>query len=127
MKPFDLKKALAGDPVVLSNGKKVTAIAHFPNAHNKYRVVAEIEGILRTFTEEGQEIDQYHSTNVLCMAPIQKEVWINLYSNEYSVTGVRSGGATYRTEAEARHGAYEVGTTTPSANYLGSQKITVEV
>jgi hypothetical protein len=44
MKPFNLEKALAGDPVVTRDGQKVTGIYHFEKSKTGFPVIAHIEG-----------------------------------------------------------------------------------
>lgn len=57
--PFDLQKALEGDPVVTRAGRKVKQITLF-NVLNPYRVVGVVDGLIMSFQTDGQSSDSKH-------------------------------------------------------------------
>lgn len=82
MKPFNLEKALAGDPVVTRDGRKVTEIVHFKTLNNPQNIIAVLNGRLFPFYENGQYIAQDTEFD-LFMAPkiVKKSGWLNVYPN----------------------------------------------
>jgi len=54
MKPFNLKKALAGEPVVTRNGLRVSEIHLFETYRNNHPVVAVVENELTRFNLDGK-------------------------------------------------------------------------
>lgn len=80
MKPFDLEKALAGEPVVTRNGARVTKICVFEDVKDSYPVITSINGRIRSFTSKGAYVnDDSTSPYDLFMAPKKRTVWVNLY------------------------------------------------
>jgi hypothetical protein len=69
MKPFNLKKALAGEPVVTRNGLRVSEIHLFETYRNNHPVVAVVENELTRFNLDGKYWlrDTSDSTNDLFM------------------------------------------------------------
>jgi len=81
MKPFNLKDALAGKPVVNRDGTRVTQIAYFPAA-DPYPVYALLEGseAVDSFTELGNYFSQNQASGVdLFMASTKKTGFVNIY------------------------------------------------
>lgn len=82
MKPFDLKKAISGDPIVTKDGRKARFITHIPEC--TYGVVVVLEGanVPSAYNEKGlstfsTEIDAYD----LFMATKKRTVYVNFYEN----------------------------------------------
>lgn len=123
MKPFDLQKALAGEPVITRKGRKVVRIAHFPEAHEMHRVVALVEGDLIPIThDEGGRNLSYNSTlHDLFMAPKKVTVWVVALSGDES-HGTRCGGYFYDTKEEAIDM-----TNTKSPDYIGVFPVEIEI
>lgn len=44
LKPFNLEKALAGDPVITRNCRKVLQISYFSDAQDQYKLMVLVEG-----------------------------------------------------------------------------------
>lgn len=87
--PFNLSRALYGDPVVTREGRKVLEI-HCMAKDVKHPVIAIIEdyGDSMQFTKSGMVI---HNTEVydLFMAPKTEKRWVNLYyTNGYITTSI---------------------------------------
>jgi hypothetical protein len=99
MKPFDLQKALAGEPVVTRGGKKVTQVTLF-DVNNYFLLAAVIEGELFKFLENGKvNSSGVESQNDLFMA--ETGSWINLFYNK-TENLVWLGVNRYQTEEEAQ-------------------------
>jgi hypothetical protein len=54
MKPFDLEKALAGDPVITGDGRKVEELYYFKKLKNIFPIAAVIDGNLYTYQTNGR-------------------------------------------------------------------------
>jgi hypothetical protein len=78
-KPFDLERALAGDPVVTRNGRPVTQLVKFDVGN----VISPVCGVLGdnilTWRVDGRHFSNCGSTYDLFMAPKKRTVWVNLY------------------------------------------------
>ena len=81
MKPFDLKRALAGDPVVTRDGRKIEFVAHDPKAGAGFRILARREGesCASSFYTDGKHTDGIELPYDLFMAPTKREAWVNVY------------------------------------------------
>jgi hypothetical protein len=100
MKPFDLQKALAGEPVVTRDGDKVTEIHNFSTRHGEFTVFAIIEGGFLTFNKNGKHHAEFIDDDFdLFMA--EPEQWINLFYNP-TQNLVWLGVNRYKTEEEAK-------------------------
>ena len=102
LKPFNLEKALAGDPVVTRDGKQVTDIAIFNSLNDKRNLFAVIDGQFYQFTKNGSYIE-YEKVEYcldLFMAPkiVKKSGWINIYPY------AKSGFAIFNTKDDADKG-----------------------
>ena len=86
MKPFDLTKALAGDPVVTRDGRPVTEIHLFKTAARANVIGAVVNGAICTFRECGRYYSDSESCFDLFMAPKKRTVWVNLYPCARSAT-----------------------------------------
>lgn len=97
MKPFNLERAIAGDPVQTKNGKPVSQLTVFKSV-DKYNVIGVVDGEIDSWDEWGNspliiEPESYQ----LVMAPEKKTGWLNLYEWE---DGQRAG-IVYNSEEEA--------------------------
>lgn len=80
MKPFNLERALAGDPVITRDEKKVSEIHYFSTARGSAPLIAIIEGVYFWFSEEGKYWESGSlSTHDLFMAPKTKTYWYAVY------------------------------------------------
>ena len=93
MKPFDLKAALAGAPVVTRDGKAVKWIAHDPGAIESSRVIARIGNATghEKFYESGQTWNWTETQSDLFMAPVKREGWVNIYKTPSGVPYAKCG------------------------------------
>jgi len=99
MRPFDLAKALAGEPVITREGKQVTDIHHFKTVRREGNVIAVIDGDWFTFSPDGAYNKLHGNSNMdLFMAPVKRQEWRNIYK------GKNSGKLTV---SPARYASYE--------------------
>lgn len=100
MKPFDLQKALAGEPVITRTGMKVTELIQMPLTKDVvYRTA--LNNILHAVTETGVRANYYpdQSNWDLFMAPKKREIWVNEYQ---IVTGNYWFGMGHQSEEGAK-------------------------
>lgn len=100
MKPFDLQKALAGEPVMTREGDKVVQLHYFPNLGSDFKVIAHIE---HRFTFDTFKINGMYSqsSSKLDLVMANQERWANIYWDEIS-SKAYSGDTIYSTEEEAK-------------------------
>jgi len=82
MKQFNLEKALAGDPVITRNGKKVEEIKLFKTKINNNKVLfGVIDGWVLSFNIDGRNnsILRFDTEYDLFMAPVKHIGWVNRY------------------------------------------------
>jgi hypothetical protein len=87
MKPFNLKKALAGESVITRDGRKALQILHFDKV-----VDQNANGVIATFIEDGNSIIEYYingnyfqeeeSEYDLFMDTKTKKLWIAVSKNQ---------------------------------------------
>ena len=79
MKPFDLKQALSGKPVVTRDGRKVEEIKYFKTANlDLNKVAAVINGVIHFCNENGSHHPPHEHMADLFMAPEKREWWVGL-------------------------------------------------
>lgn len=90
MKPFDIERAKAGDPVVTRDGRKVRILC-YDKKDDSYPIVALIENeaedeFTESFTLEGKYWDKKteEESEDLFMAPIKKTMYVNLYKHGHA-------------------------------------------
>lgn len=59
--PFDLEKALAGEPVITRDGREVTQVTLF-ECESRYPVYAVVDGAICSFTKTGSDYDNGQSS-----------------------------------------------------------------
>ena len=98
-KPFDLKRALAGDKVVTREGLVVNEIHHFKSVSSMYDVLVSVNGSVYACTKEGLYIFPEETRFDLFMAPRTKrfEAWVSVYQTGF-------GGVTWNNEYDASVG-----------------------
>ena len=69
MKPFDLKKAIAGKKVVTRDGHEVTEFYYLPTVTSRFSICAVINGEAYLFTVLGKLVIEGQSDLDLFMAP----------------------------------------------------------
>ncbi len=90
MKPFDLKAALAGAPVVTRDGREVQWLKHDPEANLPSRILARIgeSGCHVPLYENGFLWSNRESQTDLFMATVKREGWVNLHTCTTGQPGV---------------------------------------
>jgi hypothetical protein len=106
MKKFNLERALAGEPVVTRNGKKVTELHLFKNEILIQPLYGTIEGVndVLYWTTKGIYNPTKESSWDLFMAGEKKSRWVNVY--DYGDTLV-IGDARSESKEEAVISKYE--------------------
>lgn len=89
MKPFNLERALAGDPVVTRDGRKVEEVTMLKKADVQKKVIAVIDGYIRSYYPHGtrQGDQSMILSHDLFMAPVKKTYYTNVYSRVNPLTG----------------------------------------
>lgn len=104
MKPFDLEKAKAGEPVMTQNGLKARVIC-FDRKEVDFPLVALVTDpesgteTLETYQADGGYTTAGAVTSFdLVMAPVKKEGWMNIYSHDGGVFASVRGGPIFATK-----------------------------
>lgn len=84
MKPFDLERALAGDPVVTRDGRKVDEIVLLQKALNTdYCLIVVIAGYLCAYFATGSKgRSELARPSDLFMDTVKKTLYQNIFKNE---------------------------------------------
>lgn len=86
MEPFDLERALAGEPVVTRDGREVTEIHFFKTDQGDYPLIAVIDENQEAFTKDGFfASSREECESDLFMKPKVVEGWINVYQEGDSI------------------------------------------
>ncbi len=102
MKPFNLERALAGDPVVAYGGAPVTGL-HLFNTESVYKLYGECLGGIISWTIKGKyRATDGASPHDLCMAPIKRAGWINIYNDVTNPVSPIAQSCIYETKVEAQ-------------------------
>lgn len=110
MKPFNLEKALAGDPVVTRKGYKVTSLKHYPEADQDGFCISAI-----IHTQDEVEVETFKingtfyfrtSENEYDLFMGESEKWVNIYYNPEKKECW--AGRVYTIESEARFNGLNV-------------------
>ena len=81
MKPFDLERALVGDPVVTRSGTTVTEIHYLKTVQNDAQVISVINGDVYFHKKDGKRWC-YDEENDLFMVSTKKTGWMNIMKGE---------------------------------------------
>lgn len=128
MKPFDLQKALAGEPVVTRDGFSVCQLKVF-TLNREGKNVCKLCGvvlipngndIIDNWTIDGVwNIGQKQSRNDLFMATKKRTVWVNLYSSGW--------GRYYKSEDEADEADANILGDKDQRNRIGGKAHAIEI
>ena len=118
LKPFDLEKALAGEPVVTRDGQEVTQLKKFDVDGEP--LVGVHDGTIETWEIDGSYINHTQESLLdLFMAPVEKVVWVNVYEKD---GGRITLGNFYNTEDAATGGKDCF-----ASKYLGAFPLTIKL
>jgi hypothetical protein len=82
MKEFNLDKAVAGEPLVTRDGRKVAEFHHFITDGSKFPCVAMVSGAATWVTLQGRDVGPGRdSANDLFMAPKMVTKYLNVYDS----------------------------------------------
>jgi hypothetical protein len=110
-KPFDLERALAGDPVVTREGRTVTQLVKFDVGGAIDVVYGVFDGHISSWSVNGRYWSDCESKHDIFMAPKKRTVWVNLYGD----------GLCYRYDSKAE--ADEAS----ASNRIGNRAYPVEI
>lgn len=80
MKPFNLEKALAGDPVVTRCGEPVHDLHYLEHSRMSQKLVAVVNGTPFYANDDGTyQLGRKESQYDLFMAPVKRTVWGVMY------------------------------------------------
>jgi len=129
-KPFDLQKALAGEPVVTNEGVpanyKFTAVNDLIEHHHVFTYI-DNKGRewVTVVNDEGMASDGFsliRKSAKLFMAPVKKTVWVNMYKSFPAGSFWLGRTTTYESEQAAREvPGYK------SSDYIGTYPIEIEL
>ena len=98
LKPFNLERALAGDPVVTKSGRQVEQITLF-NASG-HCIAGVVDGFLHKWQNDGKFIIDMQHQYDLFMAPIEKTGWMMISTSNIQGIMARTS-CIYETEESA--------------------------
>lgn len=100
MKPFNLQRAIAGDPIMTRDGRKVKLIAHLPEMWHDFNVVCLIEDDrIETYTRGGQYDPREKDYCLdIFMVPKKHTVWVNFYDDGTAVWNISKENADHHDE-----------------------------
>lgn len=102
--PFDLERALAGDPVQTRAGIAFTQ-AHKFDTNNPYCLAGVVGGEVRRYTKEGFFYSNGAVSNLdLFMAPKVREYWVNVWKGTTPLNSLYLG-VEHESEKEAKDSA----------------------
>lgn len=86
LKPFDLRKALAGDPVVTRDGDPVTQLVQFYGMlSSQCRLRGVVKDSIQAFDAEGRFSGLQHGSRYdLFMAPKKRTLYLNVWKRSGS-------------------------------------------
>jgi hypothetical protein len=106
MEKFNLERALAGEPVITRDGRKVTQLVKFDSPEAIYPLVGVVDGDSKSWTINGKYSIINGDTPMgadLFMKPKENAIWVNIYKDEYGK--LYTGGIDYNSEELAKTSA----------------------
>ena len=102
MKPFNLERALAGDPVCYRNGEPVLHVFYAEKSPDIRRLfsISQFGDVYRHQKNGGFYLNGRQDSIDLFMAPVKKTYWMNVYKDE---GGMLYGGSLLSTESDAKY------------------------
>ena len=82
MKPFNLKEALEGKPVVTRDGREVTQLQKFDCG--TINLAGVIDDYVHTWFEDGVYLRKCENRDDLFMREEEVTLWVNVYKNSQS-------------------------------------------
>lgn len=81
-KPFDLQKAMAGEPVVTREGRPYKFGAYNPDANKGHELSGWVNGeVVANYSDNGRFYNDVEDNRDLFMAAKTQKVWVNLWRN----------------------------------------------
>lgn len=101
MKPFNLERAKAGDPVVTRDGREFIFGAYNPNAKDGHNIIGWLNEVVTSYFKSGRLYAGREHGADLFMASKKRTVWVNLYAPGGGVRGYFYSTETAADEAAA--------------------------
>jgi len=77
MKPFNLERALAGDPVVTRDGRPVKIAGYNEEAETEYKICGWVDGEVEGWNVDGLLSESIKDADIdLFMSPNERKEWI---------------------------------------------------
>ena len=95
MKPFNLERAIAGDPLCTADGQDGRFIAYVPEVRSVYKILIFVDGRIATYTEDGRYSKYEDSDLDLRMKPITR-TWYMAVHDEQKFQEVKMNSRLYR-------------------------------
>lgn len=99
MKPFDLEKAIEGDPVITRNGDPVTQITRFDIITSVFKLYGVVNGCVECWASDGRYGIDLGSFD-LFMAPVNRQEWRAVYKTSTEVPGYKISNFSYESEQD---------------------------
>lgn len=110
MKPFNLKQALAGAPVITRDGRKARLICD-NRVLRDTRVLmflvkywdTDNETVLNTTLDGSANLNGVGESNRdIFMAPVKRRGWVNLHKNDHYELGICTGRTVFASKRDAK-------------------------
>jgi hypothetical protein len=104
IKPFDLDRAKAGDPLVTRDGKAAHFIAHVPELEPQYRVIYRTsDAVSPTECDESGQFygEDSESRHDLFMAPKTRTVYVQIFDRQADTDGPSLRSVAFENKADA--------------------------
>jgi hypothetical protein len=105
MKPFDLEKALSGEPVITREGKEVKQLKYF-NTKEANCLYGVMDYEVYYWKINGTVTNKGSHTHDLFMAPKTMKVWANVYYSDKKGLVI---GSMYQNEESAKNSKADYG------------------
>jgi hypothetical protein len=106
MKPFNLKEALEGKPVVTRTGDAVTQLYLF-DCDDDLPLMGVLHNEIHSFTKEGKWSTNSHHERDTDLFMAEKTIWINIWENKngliFTTDHLREDRADIEIENELQH------------------------
>jgi hypothetical protein len=122
MKPFNLKEALSGKPVVTRTGDAVSQLYLF-DCDDDLPLMGVLHNEIHSFTKDGKwsTYDTDKRDTDLFMAPEKKSIWVNVYEVMDSLS------EEFELSIGKIHGTKESAIISKNKNYIKTIEITNEI
>lgn len=115
--PFDLEKAINGEPLITRDGRNVDEFYYFKTSKSNQPLKAVINGTIYEYSLDGKYVTEIICNHDLFMKPKVLKCWVNIFSDGKKIW---IGGAHWDNEKDAKCFAENIN------NYIKTIRITNE-